>query len=242
MLAWLAMRAGYFMGTELNPSNDSRDIGPFLRRWIKPYLRETRWIDVVPGELPAAAAGSTEMGDDFRASISRHRAGLAAAEGAWGWKAPRTLLVLPFVHARYPLMSAIHLVRDGRDMAYSRRQAQLRDYGSTVLEGAAERAPEPERSIALWSRLNVAAACYGERLGGRYLRVRYESLCADPEAEVARVLRFMGTACDRDGASETARALVKPASSIGRWREREPGEVERLERAGAEGLAALGYL
>jgi hypothetical protein len=41
----LAHAAGYFMGTDLNRAEDSRDIGKFIGRWPNRYLRRSDWIE-----------------------------------------------------------------------------------------------------------------------------------------------------------------------------------------------------
>ena len=62
-----------------------------------------------------------------------------------------------------------------------------------VLGDDLRKAKTPVRSIAIWTRVNTAAADYGEeRLGERYLRVRFEDLCAQPGETVRRIYDFFG--------------------------------------------------
>ncbi len=56
----------------------------------------------------------------------------------------------------------LHFMRDGRDMAFSENQQQLRKHGDAVLTGEAARWKKPARSIALWSTR--------EHAGGRLRR------------------------------------------------------------------------
>lgn len=75
----------------------------------------------------------------------------------------------------------------------------------------------PLRSMLLWSRINLAAAEYGAReLPGRYLLIRFEDLCAQPERETQRIFDFVGLTGD---AAMIAKREVVPPSSLGRWRE-----------------------
>ena len=88
---------------------------------------------------------------------------------------------MPFLDAVMPSLRFLHFVRDGRDMAFSENQNQLVKHGGALLGDELRKAKTPVRSIAVWSRVNAAAADYGEsRLGERYLRVRFEDLCEQP--------------------------------------------------------------
>ena len=75
-------------------------------------------------------------------------------------------------------------------MALSTNQNQLRKHGPAA--PIPPDLPEAERSIALWGWVNLAAARYGEEhLGPRYLRIRFEDLCASPVEIASEILRFL---------------------------------------------------
>ncbi len=63
----------------------------------------------------------------------------------------------------FPDLKFIHVVRDGRDMALSSNQNQLRKHGGAILTWN-ERffRSKPERSLLLWARVNLHAAEFGE--------------------------------------------------------------------------------
>lgn len=150
------------------------------------------------------------------------------------------MYLLPALDSALSGLRFLHVVRDGRDIALSRNQNQLRRHSRAILASEFKGEPEPVRSIALWSRANGAAADYGERaLGRRYLRVRFEDLCARPEQLVADVLSFAGVDAD---AGALARQEVRSPPTLGRWRCEEPGLVEALERRGCDSLVRFGYL
>src|SRR6266581_3850267 len=77
--------------------------------------------------------------------------------------APRSIYLLPFLRAELPTLKFIHVLRDGRDMALSQNQNQLRKHGAAVLSWR-ERlfSSMPERAITLWDRVNLRAAEIGE--------------------------------------------------------------------------------
>jgi hypothetical protein len=243
-VASLAREAGYYMGSNLNPAGDSLDLGRPMGRWPNRYLRVSDWVDEMwLGSGRRTFRFPPAMAADFKAAIGEHRRGLEDPAGAWGWKAPRTILLLPFVHEMLPSARIVHLVRDGRDMAYSRNQNQLRQHGRKVLPQSDKRIPRAHASIMFWARLNLAAARYGERfIGANRLLLRYEDLCADPGATAMRLVEFLECPVPEDRIRSAAIEIVRPADSLGRWKDREPGRIKAIERRGEDALRAFGYL
>jgi hypothetical protein len=226
-VARIVRDAGLFIGTDLNESEDALRFGELSDKWIDEFLRHR-------GELPVATADS--MLDDLRSTLTLHCAPVRESPRRWGWKEPRSIYLLPFFHEHLPALRFLHVVRDGRDMALSQNQNQLRKHGDSapIPSGL----PVPLRSIALWSWVNLNAKAYGEeRLGDRYLRVRFEDLCASPTDVARRILAFF----ELEAEEELAVDLVTPPGSIGRWRERELTLIRDLERVGGAALAAFGY-
>jgi hypothetical protein len=239
----LADRAGCFMGTNLNRPGDSLDIGQFMRRWLNPYLVESNWVELMwRGSHEGRFGHPRGMAADFRTTIDDHRAAIPDPDAPWGWKAPRTILMFPFVHEIFPAMQAVHLVRDGRDMAYSRNQNQVRAHGRKLLGKADRELPQPLTSVIFWARVNLAAANYGTRfLGANYLRLRYEDVCADPGAAAVELVDFLGCPVSAEKMRQIAAEVVHASASIGRWKEQDPAEIAELERAGGDALRAFGY-
>ena len=216
VLAAVVRRGGMFVGSDLNRSLDALDFAAFFDRWVGREL------------APEATA-------ELRALVARQHK--EAGGQPWGWKEPRSVYLLPFLAAELPGLRFLHVVRDGRDMAFSENQVQLRKHGDAVL-GASEE-PEALRSIALWREINVRAADFGEReLGDRYLRIRFEDLCAEPAARVAEVLCFFGL--DGDAERIAADELQVPPT-LGRWREADPELRVALSEHAADALERFGY-
>jgi hypothetical protein len=236
-IAGILNAGGVYLGPKLNKASDALALEPFLRRWPEEYVTTTGWVEA-DGSDPADP--DLAMVEDLLAALKRQREGIPGGGPRWGWKAPRTIFVLPVVHHVFRDAYAIHLVRDGRDMAYSQNQNQLEALGPALLSDLADDEPQPVRSISLWSRINLAAARYGRRnMGGRHLVVRYEDLCAEPERTIARLLTHIEV--DPDPVVARAAELVVPSLEIGRWRQHDSAEVEAVSAAGAAGLSEFGY-
>lgn len=116
----------------------------------------------------------------FRALLQR----VATEEGKarWGEKTPHNLYYVREILEDFPDARFLHLIRDGRDVAVD----QIRSaFGPTNILAAAK----------IWKRTQEAAArARAEVPAGQWLDVRYEDLVTQPEAQVARVLEFLGEA------------------------------------------------
>ncbi len=224
-----------YIGLKLNRYEDALEFSYYSDRWINKYLvglREERQAEL-----------GDEMAADLRSVVADHCAGLPAEAVRWGWKEPRSIYLVPFLRSQMPTLRFLHFVRDGRDMAFSENQKQVRKHGSAALDGLIVRQlPEPSevpfRSIALWSWVNQAAADFGEReLGPDYLRVRFEDLCAEPHTTVERIYGFFGLEGDVDAAASE----VQPPKTLARWRKQPSELLARLEREAGPALRRFGY-
>lgn len=227
VVARILREGGLFTGGVLNESGDAWKLGDYSDRWINVYL--------LAGGAPPPEVEQLMLAD-LSDVLFDHCAPVAGAGAPWGWKEPRSIYLLPFLRRHLPELRFLHVVRDGRDMALSANQNQLRKHGPAA--GILPGAPEALRSIALWSRVNLDAARLGrEALGERYLRVRFEDVCADPGETAKHVLGWAGLAGDASAAVEA----VEPPPSLGRWHEADAAVVAELESVGRDALRELGY-
>jgi hypothetical protein len=205
VVAQIAQIAGRFMGGELNASVDAMPLARFDWAYGRTLL----------GRVDGTATDESERA--FAVAVSEHLAGRAAPH-PWGWKSPPSYLLLPFLSARLADMRFVHVVRDGRDMALSPNQNQVKQYGDLALgPGDWSR----ERSLRFWAWANVRAEIHGrDLLGSRYLRVRIEDLWADPHGECERLVAFTGA--DARASIVAAEDIVVQPASAGRWRRAAP--------------------
>lgn len=236
VLAGLLAANGMAMPEPRNSAEDWLGLQRFLRLWSKRIIGETASLDYSFEDLPRAMRRGIET--DLVAAIDGALPA-AAASGAvpFGWKNPRSIVVLPVLAHFLPRLSFAHLVRDGRDMALSKNGRQSSLYYE-LLFGE----PEPEdprlASARFWARANLEAMAAGRRLlGARYHLVRFEDAC-DPANPVLPEL----VAALRLPRSETAGFFAAPESA-GRWRGLPPDEAAAVAAAiGPAALAAFGYI
>jgi hypothetical protein len=180
----------------------------------------------------------------------------------WGEKTPGYVRNMDSIATVLPEARFVHLVRDGRDVALSRRK---RGMG----------ADKPmAKTATLWRRRIEDARDQARKLDGRYLELRYEDLVADPEPPLRRIcdlieldfdpamLRHAESAEERlselgdleaqggrqardadERATAHARAKQAPTTArTGAWRSEMNADDEReFEAVAGELLRDLGY-
>jgi len=222
---------GVFIGTNLNVSEDALEFGDYSDRWIDTFMAHRT--------SPLSLAPQAEMVRELRVVLEKHLASLGTGARAWGWKEPRSAFLLPFFHSQFPMLKFLHVVRDGRDLAYSTNQNQLMKHGGTLLDSTETHWSQPLRSMTLWSRLNLLVANYAEQnLAGQYIVVRFEDLCAEPVRTIYRIFDFFSLQGD---AEYVARLEVSPPESIGRWHTEDKKTLDELHRIGGNALQKFGY-
>jgi hypothetical protein len=136
----------------------------------------------------------------------------------------------------YPEARLVHIIRDGRDAAVSAAH-HARNFGRSKDAQQSEGLFEPaqvRKLAADWNARVGRTVEDGPRLfGDRYTEVRYEDLLADPEGEMARLLRFLGAAADEGSVGRCVGAASFERLSRGRARgEEDPSSFFRKGVAG----------
>ena len=141
-------------------------------------------------------------------------------------------------------MRFVHVVRDGRDMALSGNQNQLRSYGRDIL---GDNTTDAVAAARFWQMVNMSVMAWCQHhLPGRYLYLRYEDLLHAPSSTAARLLEFLAPLRPTDTATDGAaierwRAGLRASPGIGRWQRLAPALQHAIGQACAEGLGRFGY-
>lgn len=166
----------------------------------------------------------------------------AKAEGKarWGDKTPYYALHLPTLLEMFPDAQFVHLVRDGRGVAWSLmdRRHDFKVYNAY-------------QAAKYWQQYVETARESGRALGEDiYLETRYEDLLNDPESELKKICAFLGEAyspalLDYQRPPETTHTLLhKPIQKDNseKWRRKLSRSQIRLFESGAGvTLRAFGY-
>jgi hypothetical protein len=177
-----------------------------------------------PEDLRAATAGARGAADVLRAFYVL----CADREGKprWGDKTPGYVKRMRTIAGGLGEARFVHLIRDGRDVALSRR---ARGMG----------AEKPIGEVAdLWKRRIESARKQAKHLRGRYVEMRFEDLVADPETQLRRVCELVELEFDPSMVAHSERAGVRVAELGDLVGEGARKERDASERRAAHALAA----
>jgi hypothetical protein len=196
--------------------------------------------------------GTPDAARQLRRIVERVRA-LGLVRGLRGVEqTPEVSFLLMDALEGYPEATAVHVIRDGRDVVCSllergwlgartgaddARQAygaHARFWVEPERREEFEQVSEARRAAWAWRRYVTAARAAPERT----VELRYEALVADPAAEGARIAAALGSQPEplQRGFSKVHDA------SLGRWRrDLTPEQLRDVEAEAGELLADLGY-
>jgi hypothetical protein len=184
-----------------------------------------------PRELACIGRATTEIGL-FGHNHDGHGRGRWALERArsllrapppdpdalgWGWKEPNTHLFLDQLASAIPGLRYVHVIRNGLDMAFSRNQQQLHNWGRLFgIRVPRSTAELPLASLEYWLRANRRAIALGRQLlDERFLLFNFDEFCADRPGGVRRIASFAG-AEPQVGEIDRLASLVKPPPGLRR--------------------------
>jgi hypothetical protein len=236
---------GVQIGAVINESLDSLPMLDIVERVVTRYYPDFSplWTAPWPVELVARLCAAT-----------RAHLGAGHDRGApWGWKLCETGFALPVIEALFPGARYIHLIRDGRDVAFCDHVAPelpfwrkiyfntelIEDWDGRPMTHASYEQASHLYNARHWANSVEVGRSYGMMLRERYLEVRYELLCAAFEPTLREILRFIGLA---PRPSAVAALLPRVHSrSVGKYRQAPARKRRRVELMIEPTLCAFGY-
>jgi hypothetical protein len=221
LLTRLLDRSGIFMGAERNASGDALPILPIVQRLV---------VNHYPDYRPLFVRRDEDLNRAILAAFEKHLRGFSGAR--WGWKLCETSYILPVLDAIFPEAHYVHLIRDGRDVAFSDHvwprspfwrkvyfnTANIRWWRGLPLSSVAYKLFAPLFNARHWVNSVTVGREAGRMAGPRYSEVRFEDLVDDFLATAIGILAALDVPPDR-AALESVAAEVS-SEPVGKFRRR----------------------
>jgi hypothetical protein len=245
LIAELLRGQGVFLGSVLNESLDAMPFFPLVERVVLDHYPDFSGLWQQP-EWPAEI--QRLLAEALDAHLAAHPCG-----APWGWKLCETTFMLPLLAAIFPGARYIHLIRDGRDVAFSDHVAPEQPFWRKVyfatgavqswrgmrLDHAAYERASHLFNARHWQESVTLGRAYGAMLGPAYREVRYEQLCADLVAEGRALLTWLGLAANEEALAALAGRVVP--HSVGKHRARPRAQQLAVQALIEPTLLACGY-
>jgi hypothetical protein len=134
------------------------------------------------------------------------------SNAGWGWKEPNAHIFLPLLMEHFENLRYVHVLRHPLDAAFGGNQRQLINWG--FLFGIHDAGPQA--MLRFHQAANRRAIALGERMGERFMLIRYEELCAAPDVWSKRLLDFAGLDASEHAVSRVQR-IADPERATPRY-------------------------
>ena len=243
ILARLMSASGLYLGAEVNESEDAFGLLDFVRPLVEGHY---------PDYSAVLDGSDTEWGS-LAADVFRHHLSGCEPGRRWGWKLCETLYILPVLWRMFPSAYYVHLVRDGRDVAFSDHVSPRESFWRKVYFDTA--------AISRWKGMDLTdknyrrnthlfnarhwvnsvsvARHFGAMIGSNYIEVKYEDLVGRPRETACWLLERIGVA-PSDHVIDQFAASVR-LDAVGKFRKKPIRKQREAEAILRPTLEAFGY-
>lgn len=236
LVAECLKETGFFMGSDLNVSNDNLWFTFLFRRLeildssddefrelVDIFLRAMSGSDQFTEaqiNLISELACLDREDDSARWLLERAKTLLAEKQLCeptvrWGWKEPNTHVIIDRLRNILPNIKYIHVMRNGLDMAHSPNQNQLKLWGKHFIGANYE--ISPFYSLKYWCIVHQRVLELSRSMGKDFLLINYDNLVLHPQKGLMDLLKFLGLDIREDQIHKLSR-LIKVPDSIGRFK------------------------
>lgn len=245
LLARMLIDQGVYLGAGLNESLDAEYLVPLVEYLVCEYYPDysALW----------RSERDQVLEDLLRYGFDALMKDMTARHTRWGWKLGETTYILPVIQALFPDARVIHIIRDGRDVAFSDHVAPHDAFWKKVyfnscdisrwrgrrLSWRAYRRASHLYNAQHWVNSVTVGRAYGSMLGERYREVRYEDLCRDYVKVSEELLRWLGLDADHPALREQAQSIH--TRRIGRFHAQPWYKRRQVLAVAGPALKSMGY-
>ncbi len=236
VLSWLCTTLGINLGTSHDLATGDADDQKFTQQIKKITLNNiacTEENDVNSGDLYR-----------FQKAVSGYYTRLNGPETCWGWKFPETYLIGPYIAKTFPQARYIHLVRDGRDIAFKRHLTDdpKRKLGKKILTSQnVLKQPHHLQAAVSWAFQVDNFDRFRQSVAGeQILDVTFENLCLKPYEIAENLCNFLNLKFTKD-CENYIKEQINP-QKVGQYKENDPELVREVEEQIQNTLMRYAYL
>lgn len=163
--------------------------------------------------------------------------------GLWGWKFPETYLIGPYVRETFPKARYIHLLRDGRDLAFKNHLTDdpNRKLGQVLLQhiGACDKPHHLQAALSWEYQVNGWDTFTKTLPEGKVIDFKFEDILKTPRETVSQLTEFLGVPMTQECDDFLSAEL--DTSKARQHRENDPAEVKEVIEAIGPTLKKFGY-
>ena len=230
VIAEILSKLGYFIGDDLNESNDNLLFTLIFKRanilvaseeelqeyWNIFYKLMATSEDLSPYEynllMYLAKEDRTLHKKEWLQKRVDNIKNQKRISNKWGWKEPNTHIIIEKLLYKVDTLKFIYVYRNGLDMAYSENQNQLKLWGPIFLNDCSLEI-NPVNSLKYWCVIHKKMLHLKKSFQDRVYLLDFDALCLNLDKELLILAEFIG--CSNDEIT-TLKYLINPPSSIGR--------------------------
>ncbi|MFZ9046351.1 MAG: sulfotransferase family protein [Cyclobacteriaceae bacterium] len=179
----------------------------------------------------------------FKAVVWSYYNGLQVSPDNWGWKFPETYLIAPIVIKVFPNAKILHIVRDGRDIAFKTHQTDRPDrpLGRLILKnmGVMDK-PHYVQAAASWRFQVDGFDRWKSNIPINQLHeVTFESFIQDPLDEGQKIADFLGKNFSTKHKEHLA--SIVDLRKLAQYKKEDPFELDQILQMTKETLKRWKY-
>lgn len=231
VVAEVLKKIGYFIGDDLNISNDNLLFTLLFKRENILTLSEREFDKVLNIFLKIMNSNKILTQDEMNTIEELAQKDRTLHNKVWlrdrvknikrgrkykllAWKEPNTHIIVEKLLKKIDNLKFIYVYRNGLDMAFSSNQNQLKLWGSIFLNDK-NIDINPQNSLKYWCLVHQRMINLQKENPNNILMLDFDILCKNPKKSLVKLLNFIEIDNDIDELIE----LIKIPSSIGRYRE-----------------------
>lgn len=180
----------------------------------------------------------------FQRAVAGYYTCLGSPQGLWGWKFPETYLITPYITKTFPHARYVHMVRDGRDIAfkYHLTDDPKRKLGKRILSVQnALMLPHHLQAAISWAfQVDNFDAFRPFIPPEQVFDLTFETLCLQPNTVMQQLCDFLHIQF-----TQTCATYLKEQvelSKVNQYKENEPALVREVETRVRRTLQRYSYL